>query len=144
MLKDLDSYPNDPASLCQAVSRTVSHSMGGSSGVLLAMFFNSASAAIKDNGNANPLTTGFRAGTDSMMHYGGAKVGSCTMVDALHPAKEGTNISEIAEKAMIGAKATADMRSATHGRSQYLAGSDLTGIPDPGAMGVATLLAAFA
>ena len=45
---------------------------------------------------------------------------------------------------MIGAKGTADIRSATHGRSQYLAGSDLTGIPDPGAMAVATILDAIA
>jgi hypothetical protein len=37
------------------------------------------------------------------MYYGGAKVGSCTMVDALAPAKEGQNLKEIAEKAKIGA-----------------------------------------
>jgi dihydroxyacetone kinase len=49
ILADLDSYPEDPASLCQAVSRTISRSMGGSSGVLLAMFFESAAAAIKDS-----------------------------------------------------------------------------------------------
>lgn len=117
ILKDLDSYPNDPADLCSAVAATISHSMGGSSGVLLAMFFGAASASIKENKESDPVLTGFRAGVDSIMLYGGAVVGSCTMVDALCPAKDGTNISEIAEKAMAGAKGTADIRSATHGRS---------------------------
>lgn len=70
--------------------------MGGSSGVLLAMFFESASASINEHKDSDALTTGFRAGVDSVMHYGGAKVGSCTMVDALSPAKDGTNLSEIA------------------------------------------------
>jgi len=62
--------------------------MGGSSGVLLAMFFLSASAEIKNNPESDPFLTGFTAGVKSIMHYGGAKVGSCTMVDALCPAME--------------------------------------------------------
>ena len=92
ILSDLDSYPNDPADLCSAVARTISHSMGGSSGVLLAMFFEAASASIKENNGKDAVLTGFRAGVDSIMLYGGAVVGSCTMVDALCPAKEGNNI----------------------------------------------------
>lgn len=104
ILADLDSYPEDPASLCQAVARTISYSMGGSSGVLLAMFFESAAASIK--GADSALLAGFRGGVDSIMHYGGAKVGSCTMVDALSPAKEGQNLKEIADKAMAGANTT--------------------------------------
>lgn len=70
--------------------------MGGSSGVLLAMFFMSAGADITANAGADPLTTGFHAGVKSVMHYGGASVGSCTMVDALAPALEGTDIGSIA------------------------------------------------
>ena len=70
--------------------------MGGSSGVLLAMFFLAAGADICANAEADPLTSGFRAGVKSVMHYGGASVGSCTMVDALAPAMEGTDISSIA------------------------------------------------
>lgn len=104
------------------------------------MFFEAASGAINENPSANALTTGFTAGVNSVMHYGGAKVGSCTMVDALAPAREGTNISEIYNLAKKGADTTAEIRSATHGRSQYLAGTDLTGIPDPGAMAVAKIL----
>lgn len=84
-MDDLDSYPADPVALCQAVAITISYSMGGSSGVLLAMFFEAAAASMK---NAD-LVAGFRGGVDSIMHYGGATVGSCTMVDALAPAKEG-------------------------------------------------------
>jgi dihydroxyacetone kinase len=66
------------------------------------------------------------------------------MVDALAPAKEGTNLQEIASKATAGAETTRSLRSATHGRSQYLQGSDLTGVPDPGAMAVAAILSALA
>jgi len=141
---DLDSYPADPAQLCLAVSRTISHSMGGSSGVLLAMFFNAAGADIKGNGGADPVATGFRAGVKSVMHYGGASVGSCTMVDALAPAMEGTDIASIATLARKGAESTKDLRTATHGRSQYLAGTDLAGVPDPGAIAVATILESLA
>lgn len=140
ILADLDAYPEDPVSLCQSVARTISYSMGGSSGVLLAIFFSAAAASIK----GADLVAGFRGGVDAIMHYGGAKVGSCTMVDALAPAKEGTNLQEIASKATAGAETTRSLRSATHGRSQYLQGSDLTGVPDPGAMAVAAILSALA
>jgi len=139
-LADLDAYPADPVSLCQSVARTISYSMGGSSGVLLAMFFEAAAASIK----GADLLAGFRGGVDAVMHYGGANIGSCTMVDALAPAKEGTNFQEIADKAIAGAETTRNLRSATHGRSQYLQGSDLTGVPDPGAMAVAEILNALA
>ena len=139
-MADLDAYPADPVSLCQSVARTISYSMGGSSGVLLAMFFEAAAASIK----GADLLAGFRGGVDAVMHYGGAKIGSCTMVDAFAPAKEGTNFQEIADKAIAGAETTRNLRSATHGRSQYLQGSDLTGVPDPGAMAVAEILNALA
>ena len=91
--------------------------MGGSSGVLLAMFFSSAGADIKANNGSDALTTGFRSGFKSIMHYGGAKVGSCTMVDALAPAMEGTDIQSIANLAMTGAESTKTLNTATHGRS---------------------------
>ena len=143
ILQDLENYPNHPAQLCQALSQTISHSMGGSSGVLLAMFFMAAGADICANAEADPLTTGFRAGVKSVMHYGGASVGSCTMVDALAPAMEGTDISSIAQLAKIGAESTKEIRAASHGRSQYLAGTDLSGIPDPGAVAIATILEAL-
>lgn len=52
------------------------------------------------------------------MKYGGAIVGSCTMVDALYPAmKNGDNLKTKAEFAMKGAESTVKMSKATHGRS---------------------------
>ena len=93
MLKDLFFYPEDPVNLCIAVSRTISHSMGGSSGVLLAMFFSSAAAAIKESDGKDPIKVGFEGGVKSIVYYGGAKIGSRTMVDALLPAmKNGHNL----------------------------------------------------
>ena len=114
---DLDSYPNDPSQLCLAISKTIGRSMGGTSGVLLAMFFSSAGADIKANEGVEALTTGFRSGVKSIMHYGGAKVGSCTMVDALAPAMEGKDIASIAKLASDGAESTKNLNIATHGRS---------------------------
>ena len=117
--------------------------MGGSSGVLLSMFFLAAAADIKANPDSDVLRTGFKSGVKSIMHYGGAVVGSRTMVDALAPGMHtGTDLKSFAELARAGAESTKDLRSATHGRSQYLEGTDLTGIPDPGAIAVAVILEA--
>ena len=145
ILASLDSYPADPYHLCMALSKTIGQSMGGSSGIFLSMFFMAAAADIKANPGSDALVTGFKAGVKSIMHYGGAVVGSRTMVDALSPAMDsGTDIQSFAKLARAGAETTKDLKIATHGRSQYLAGSDLTGIPDPGAVAVATILEALA
>ena len=142
ILADLDSYPNELAALCRAISKTIGYSMGGSSGVLLSMFFLAAATELAYT-QKHPVFDGFRAGTTSIMHYGGAQVGSCTMVDALEPAMGKMTLEEMAPLARAGAESTKELRTASHGRSQYLAGTDLSGIPDPGAMGIATIIEAL-
>lgn len=142
VLADLDSYPDQPDRLCRALARSIARSMGGTSGVILRLFFLAA---------ASPALGGFgaalTAGTKSVMDYGGAKVGSRTMVDALAPAMEaaeaGKSVAEMATAARAGADLTAEMATAHDGRSSYLT-TDLCGIPDPGAVAVAAALEAVA
>ncbi|AZO20287.1 DAK2 domain-containing protein [Mesorhizobium sp. M1E.F.Ca.ET.045.02.1.1] len=117
-------------------------SMGGSSGVLLSIFFTAAAQSLK--GGA-PLGKALLAGLDRMTFYGGAKVGDRTMVDALEPALKALDASGLeaaASAARHGAEATAAMRRAKAGRSAYI-GRQLD-IADPGAFAVAEVFAAVA
>ncbi|RUW32417.1 MULTISPECIES: dihydroxyacetone kinase subunit DhaK [unclassified Mesorhizobium] len=117
-------------------------SMGGSSGVLLSIFFTAAAQSLK--GGA-PLGKALLAGLDRMTFYGGAKVGDRTMVDALEPALKALDASGLeaaASAARHGAEATAAMQRAKAGRSAYI-GRQLD-IADPGAFAVAEVFAAVA
>ncbi|RWB52150.1 dihydroxyacetone kinase subunit DhaK [Mesorhizobium sp.] len=117
-------------------------SMGGSSGVLLSIFFTASAQSLK--GGA-PLGKALLAGLDRMTFYGGAKVGDRTMVDALEPALKALDASGLeaaASAARHGAEATAAMQRAKAGRSAYI-GRQLD-IADPGAFAVAEVFAAVA
>ena len=123
------------------VSTAMTRDMGGSSGVLLAIFFAAASHASASGAN---WQIALKAGLDKMMEYGGAKSGDRTMIDALAPAldvlaKSG-NLSKAAQAARKGADSTAGMMRARAGRSTYVSAENLKGINDPGAEAVAILL----
>ena len=135
--KRLDQMPlDDPKQLLSAISQTLSHGMGGSSGALLSLFTQAASTHFQGNWSEALL-----AGTDKMMEYGGAKVGDRTMLDALVPAlealKNGKTLSEAAQIADQKAQATAQLEQAGAGRSSYLNEESLKGVEDPGARAVA-------
>jgi ATP-dependent dihydroxyacetone kinase len=128
-----------------AVSNAMTRTMGGSSGVLFAIFFAGASQAA---GSGATWAAALQAGLDKMMSYGGANPGDRTMVDALVPAiqilaKSG-NVAAAAKAARSGADATATMTRARAGRSSYVSASNLKGINDPGAEAVALLLEGLA
>jgi ATP-dependent dihydroxyacetone kinase len=122
-----------------SVSDSMTRTMGGSSGVLLAIFFAAASQNA-DSGWAHAL----QAGLDRMMAYGGAQPGDRTMVDALAPAirvfLDGGSIGTAATRARAAADATASMTKARAGRSSYVSADKLIGVNDPGAEAVALLL----
>lgn len=122
------------------LSTTLSKTMGGSSGVLLAILF--AAAGTASTRGAWP--SALQEGLARMMEYGGAKPGDRTMIDALDPALgalvSGKSLSEAAVAARHGANATAHMSRARAGRSAYVAATNLEGIVDPGAEAVASLL----
>ncbi len=125
------------ASISDAMTRT----MGGSSGVLFAIFFSGASQAASAGAK---WPAALQAGLDKMMAYGGAKPGDRTMVDALVPALQALSksgdVATAAKAARTGANATANMTRARAGRSTYVSAQNLKGINDPGAEAIAKVL----
>ncbi|MER8661006.1 dihydroxyacetone kinase subunit DhaK [Mesorhizobium sp. M1148] len=144
VLERLDALPlADPAATLAAIGDSLGVAMGGSSGVLLSIFFTAAAQA--SNGGAT-LSKALLAGLDRMTFYGGAGVGDRTMVDALEPALKALDakgLDAAATAARHGAEATAAMEKAKAGRSAYV-GTKLQGVADPGSHAVAEVFAAAA
>ncbi|MER8650219.1 MULTISPECIES: dihydroxyacetone kinase subunit DhaK [unclassified Mesorhizobium] len=144
VLERLDALPlADPAATLAAIGDSLGVAMGGSSGVLLSIFFTAAAQA--SNGGAT-LSKALLAGLDRITFYGGARVGDRTMVDALEPALKALDakgLDAAATAARHGAEATAAMEKAKAGRSAYV-GAKLQGVVDPGAHAVAEVFAAAA
>ncbi|MFN4130914.1 MAG: DAK2 domain-containing protein, partial [Paracoccaceae bacterium] len=136
----LDLMPlADTTQLFRAIGTELSQTMGGSSGVLLAIFFTAAGDAAAGGRN---WIGALAAGLDRVQQVGGAKPGDRTMIDALAPAlaalPQGVDAAAIA--ARQGADGTAAMTCAKAGRSSYLSADKLSGHNDPGAEAVARLL----
>ncbi|MFO1209318.1 MAG: dihydroxyacetone kinase subunit DhaK [Amaricoccus sp.] len=144
LLDSRDALPlADPAALCRAIGRTLSQTMGGSSGVLLAILFSAAGEAAA--AGAAPADA-LRAGLARMQEIGGARLGDRTMVDALHPALAalGDGLPAAAAAARTGADLTATMHRARSGRAAYVGAAQLAGQVDPGAEAAARLFEALA
>ncbi|WP_224545104.1 dihydroxyacetone kinase subunit DhaK [Mesorhizobium sp. CA16] len=143
ILERIDTLPlADKAATFAAIGDALGASMGGSSGVLLSIFFTAAAQTLRFGAT---LPKALLAGLDRMIFYGGAKVGDRTMVDALEPALKALDASGLeaaAEAARQGAEATAAMQKAKAGRSAYI-GRQLD-TADPGAFAVAEVFAAVA
>ena len=128
----------DHTQLYRAIGLELSQTMGGSSGVLLAIFF----AATGDAAASGlPMREALKAGLRRMQEIGGANVGDRTMVDALAPALEALadGPSAAAKAAREGADRTAAMTRAKAGRAAYINARQLAGQVDPGAEAVARL-----
>ena len=118
--------------------------MGGSSGVLLSIFFTAAGQKIAEGAG---LADALDEGLARIRIYGGAGPGDRTLIDALAPAIEALRtggLAAAARAAEAGAAATANMPRARAGRAAYLGGTDLTGTPDAGALAVAAVFTALA
>jgi dihydroxyacetone kinase len=136
----LDRLPlADPTQLYRAIGNELSQTMGGSSGVLLAIFF--AAAGDASSGGKNWIGA-FQSGLERVMQVGGAAPGHRTMIDALAPALAALpqGVQAAARAAREGADATAGMTRARAGRASYLSADRLQGHNDPGAEAVARLL----
>ena len=144
LIAALDRLPlADPTQLCRAIAAELGQTMGGSSGVLLAIFFAAAGDA---SAAGKPLNEALQAGLDRVMQVGGAKPGDRTMIDALAPAVAALPDGVVAAShaARAGADATAAMTRAKAGRASYLSQDRLAGHRDPGAEGVARLFETLA
>lgn len=139
----LDELPlDDLSALLSSIGMTLSQVMGGSSGVLLAIFFAAAGDAASRGAN---LQSALQAGLGRMQQIGGAKLGDRTMVDALAPALDALSesLARAAEAARAGAVATASMTRARSGRASYVGADRLLGNIDPGAEAVARVFEAL-
>mgnify|MGYP003365087365 CR=1 FL=1 len=139
----IDRLPlSDPKALMQTVGRLLSRHAGGSSGVLLSIFFAAASRSEQDRWQAALLE-----GVEAMQAYGGAREGDRTMLDALIPAVRALDDDEawdtVVRAAREGADRTAGMRKAGAGRASYVSADHLENVPDPGAEAIARLFEAM-
>ena len=135
----LDRLPlAEESALLRAIGLELSQTMGGSSGVLLAIYFAAAGEASADGaGRVDAL----RAGLERVREVGGADPGDRTMIDALLPALEALDegLAAAASAAREGADATASLTEARAGRASYVSAEQLAGHNDPGAEAVARL-----
>ena len=139
LITALDRMPlADLTQLYRAIGLELSQTMGGSSGVLLAIFF----AAAGDASSSGRDSIGaLKAGLDRVMQVGGAEPGDRTMIDALMPALNAleSGIEDAAREARQGADATSRITRARAGRASYVSEASLSGHNDPGAEAVARL-----
>ncbi|MFJ4438128.1 DAK2 domain-containing protein [Streptomyces sp. NPDC088923] len=127
--------------------------VGGTSGPLFGLLLQAMAGAVGEGGwTVVALADGVGEGLAAIRRVGGAAPGDKTLVDALHPAAEslkesaadpdrtpGSALAAAAEAGWAGVHRTAGLR-ARMGRSSYL-GDRATGVPDPGAVGVALFFA---
>ena len=140
----LDRLPlADTTQLLRAIGMELSQTMGGSSGVLLAIFFAAAGDAAA---SGKSWIEALGVGLARVSQVGGAGSGDRTMIDALAPALLALpqGIAAAAAAARIGADSTAAMARARAGRSTYISADKLAGHNDPGAEGVAWLFETLA
>lgn len=137
-LNDKGKLPlNDTAALLELVGERLATVMGGSSGVLMSIFFTAAGQKVSEK---KPLPESLLFGLEQMKRYGGADLGDRTLIDALQPALEALQSKDLkaaAKAAAKGADDTAKMQKANAGRSSYVNSNSLDGVKDPGAVAVA-------
>ncbi|MDJ0859821.1 MAG: dihydroxyacetone kinase subunit DhaK [Dinoroseobacter sp.] len=133
----------DLTQLFPALGNELSQTMGGSSGVILAIYFNAAGDACA---NGAPVHQALLAGMKRVSDVGGASVGDRTMIDALAPALAalGEGLSAAAKAAREGADSTAAIHKAKAGRAAYVPSDNLKGHNDPGAEAVALVFEGLA
>lgn len=132
---------NDTAALLELVGERLATVMGGSSGVLMSIFFTAAGQKVA---NKQKIADALLFGLEQMKRYGGADLGDRTLIDALQPALEAlkeSGLNAAVKAAQDGAEATAQMQKANAGRSSYVNSDNLKGVKDPGAVAIAAVFA---
>lgn len=128
----------DQTQLYRAIGLELSQTMGGSSGVLLAIFFSAVGDA---SSCGKTMVEALKSGMKRVQEVGGANIGDRTMIDALAPALEAlpAGLAAAAKAARAGADHTANITKAKAGRASYISEDRLIGHNDPGAEAVALL-----
>ncbi len=139
LIQNIGQLPlSDHTQLYRALGQELSQTMGGSSGVLLAIFFAATGDAVS---SGHSLMGALKVGLARMQEVGGAQLGDRTMIDALRPALDvlPQGLIYAARAAREGANRTAAMSKAHAGRAIYISAEQLQGHADPGAEAVARL-----
>ena len=142
---------SDAVQLISRIAHVVESNMDGTSGALYAIFLNSLAynLSLQDKGQASPTTAkiwakALQGALTSLGKYTPARPGDRTMVDALQPfvntLVETEDFTKAVEAAKKGSESTQGME-ASLGRSVYVGGDNWKKVPDPGAFGLAQLLA---
>ena len=123
------------ATLFALIGERLTVVMGGSSGVLISIFFTAAGQKLEQGAS---VAEALNAGLAQMKFYGGADEGDRTMIDALQPAlaalqAEPDNLRAAFAAAQAGADRTLHASKANAGRASYLNSDSLRGNMDPGA-----------
>lgn len=128
----------DLTQLYRAIGLELSQTMGGSSGVLLAIYFSAVGDALS---SGKQHVQALEAGLSRVQEVGGARLGHRTMIDALDPALKALpeGYTSAAKAARTGADLTATIIKAKAGRASYISEDRLSGYNDPGAEAVALL-----
>ena len=137
---------NDLPTLFALIGERLTVVMGGSSGVLMSIFFTAAGQKLEQGAS---IAEALNAGLGQMKFYGGADEGDRTMIDALQPAlaallAEPDNLQAAFAAAQAGADRTCQSSKAGAGRASYLNSESLLGNMDPGAHAVAMVFKALA
>jgi phosphoenolpyruvate---glycerone phosphotransferase subunit DhaL len=140
--------PAGPAEALGALAHAFLDEIGGTSGPLFGLLFQSLSKAAAGSGpglTTATLAEGAAGGLAAIRRVGDASPGDKTLVDALAPAAAALRmapgvppaaaLAAAADAAWQGVRDTASL-TARMGRASYL-GERATGIPDPGAVGIA-------
>ncbi len=137
MYKDRSIYD-----ILNYVGKTLMSTVGGASGPLYSLLFIKGSQAVKDKQciSLEDLINFFNIGLNSIESFGGADIGSKTMIDSLSPALDALKenrykslpeaLNSAAEAALNGSKITIPL-VAKKGRASYL-GERSKGHQDPG------------
>ena len=135
----LDSLPlTDLPKLLTAIGDELGRSMGGSLGVIAAIYFNASGKSLSQG---RALQEALADGLQRVCDGGGANPGDRTMIDALSPALEALRdgLEAAAKAARAGADSTAEMTRARAGRAAYVPEQNLSGSSDPGAEAIAII-----
>ncbi|SNY58861.1 glycerone kinase [Enterobacter sp. CC120223-11] len=146
MLQNKQLPLNDLSTLMALIGERLTVVMGGSSGVLMSIFFTAAGQQLQQGAS---VIEALNSGLAQMKFYGGADEGDRTMIDALQPALSVLLVNPqdslaASRAAQAGADLTVQLSKANAGRSSYLSSDSLAGNMDPGAHAVAMVFKALA
>lgn len=125
------------------ISEVAGEAMGGSSGVLLKIFFSAMASELGADPARDDIANAVKAGISKISLYGGASKGDGTMLDSLIPLSEVLDAGGTWQDALTAAKAGCEATktiAATAGRASYVPEEAQMGVADPGATAVVLIL----